>query len=119
MADLAEPHSKLDLPSTIRGTGSEPITWDASDAALHKVAMDRGLRQFLDRCEHGDAADKTAEMLDHIIGEIDRNVAFPPCRVCGVAMGLFLATPSDGNSQERIFKCPTCGMIETKLVETE
>jgi hypothetical protein len=117
MPYLAEPHSKLDLPGTIRGTCGETITSDASDAALHKVAMDRGLRQFLDRCEHGDTANKTAEMFDHIIGEIDRNVAFPPCRVCGVAMGLFLATPGDRNSEERIFKCPTCGMIETKVVE--
>jgi hypothetical protein len=62
--------------------------------------------------------DKTSDMFDHIIGEMDRNVAFPPCRVCGVAMGLFLATPSaDTSKEERIFKCPKCGMIETNIIE--
>jgi hypothetical protein len=115
MTYLSEPHSKM---GTIQKICGEPIPRDVSDAALHKMAMDRGLRQFLDRCEYGGAADETSDMFDRVIAEINRNGAFPPCRVCGVAMGLFLATPIEANSEERIFKCPKCGMIETKLVET-
>jgi hypothetical protein len=115
MPYLTDPHRKM---GTIQQLCGEPIARDESDAALHKAAMDRGLRQFLDRCEYGGAADNTSDMFDRVIGEINRNGAFPRCRVCGVAMGLFLAAPSDANAEERIFKCPKCGMIETKLVET-
>ncbi len=75
MPHLAQPPTKSGFLSTIRQ--SELITSEESDAALHKVAMDRGLRQFLDNREHGDPSDKTSDMFDHIIGEIKSERRFP------------------------------------------
>ena len=99
MPHFAEILSTNDRLVEILKIYGEPVASDSADAALQKVAMDHGLFQFLDRCEHGSAA-------------------FPPCRVCGVAMDLFLATPEiDTRAEERMFKCRTCGMFESKLVE--
>jgi hypothetical protein len=118
MPHFAEILSTNDRLVEILKIYGEPVASDSADAALQKVAMDHGLFQFLDRCEHGSASDRTYDMFDHLLGELDRNAAFPPCRVCGVAMDLFLATPEiDTRAEERMFKCRTCGMFESKLVE--
>lgn len=118
MRHFAEIHSTNHRFGNVQKKYGEPVASDSTDVALHEVAMNYGLRQFLDSCERGNAPDRTSEMFDQIIGEIDRNAAFPPCRVCGVAMDLFLVTPeNDTTAEERIFKCPTCGMIESRLVE--
>jgi hypothetical protein len=59
-----------------------------------------------------------ADMTDKLVGEVARHAAFPPCRGCGSAMLLILVRPRDDKThEERTFKCPKCGLVESKIVE--
>ena len=63
-------------------------------------------------------AENLPEMFDKIIGEMDRNVVFPPCQGCGLAMEVAQITPTDNpDYEERMFRCPKCGVMEAKVVE--
>jgi hypothetical protein len=66
----------------------------------------------------GVGSENLAEMSDKLIGEIGRNAAFPPCQSCGLAMVIVQITPRDDRAyEERMFKCPKCGVMEAKTVE--
>ncbi len=59
-----------------------------------------------------------SDMCDKLLGEMDRNAAFPPCQSCGLAMVIVQITPNDDPAyEERMFKCPKCGVMEAKTVE--
>jgi Zn finger protein HypA/HybF involved in hydrogenase expression len=59
-----------------------------------------------------------SDMPDKLIDEVARHAAFPPCRSCGSAMEIVLVTPRDVKThEERMFKCPKCGGMESKIVE--
>ncbi len=63
-------------------------------------------------------ADNLPDMFDKIIGEMGRNAVFPPCQGCGLAMELAQITPTnDPAHEERMFRCPKCGVMEAKIVE--
>jgi predicted RNA-binding Zn-ribbon protein involved in translation (DUF1610 family) len=59
-----------------------------------------------------------SEMTDRLLGEIARDAAFPPCKSCGLAMEIVQIVPADKSThEERMFKCPKCGVMEAKTVE--
>jgi hypothetical protein len=61
-----------------------------------------------------------SEVFDQIIGEMGRNVAFPPCPACGKAMGLVQVMPlADIGYEERLFKCAECGTMEAKILNKD
>ena len=63
-------------------------------------------------------ADNLSYMFDKLIGEMGRNAAFPPCPGCGLAMVIAQITPSKNPAyEERMFRCPRCGVMEAKTVE--
>jgi hypothetical protein len=58
------------------------------------------------------------DMFDKIIGEMGRNAVYPPCQGCGLAMEVAQITPTDNPTyEERMFRCPKCGVTEAKIVE--
>jgi hypothetical protein len=64
------------------------------------------------------SAENLSDMFDKIIGEIGRNVVFPPCQGCGLAMEIAQITPGNKPGyEERMFRCPKCGVMEAKIVE--
>jgi hypothetical protein len=68
----------------------------------------------------GDSEDKVSQAFDQFIGEMSRNLAFPPCLSCGSAMALVQVMPPDDiGHEERIFKCPHCGTMESKILNEE
>jgi hypothetical protein len=63
-------------------------------------------------------AESLSDMADKIIGEMDRNAVFPPCQACGLAMEIAQITPTSNTThEERMFRCPKCGLMEAKIVE--
>jgi len=63
-------------------------------------------------------ADNLPDMFDKIIGEIGRNAVFPPCQGCGRAMEVSQITPTNNPTyEERMFRCPKCGVMEAKIVK--
>jgi hypothetical protein len=63
-------------------------------------------------------AENLSDMFDKLIGEMGRNVVFPPCQGCGLAMVIAQITPSNNRAyEERMFRCPKCGVMEAKIVE--
>jgi hypothetical protein len=65
-------------------------------------------------------ADQPSDALDKIIGEMGRNLAFPPCPSCGKAMGLVQVMPADDTGhEERLFKCSGCGTMESKILNED
>jgi hypothetical protein len=63
-------------------------------------------------------AEHLPEMFDKITGEMGRNVVFPPCKGCGLAMEVAQITPSNNPAyEERMFRCPKCEVMEAKTVE--
>jgi hypothetical protein len=63
-------------------------------------------------------AEDASDMFDKLIGEMGRNAAFPPCQSCGLAMVIVQIMPADDPAYEdRIFKCPKCGVLESKKIE--
>lgn len=40
----------------------------------------------------------------------------PRCRRCQTRMGLLSASPKPDNCEKRIFECPKCRFIETKVI---
>jgi predicted RNA-binding Zn-ribbon protein involved in translation (DUF1610 family) len=64
-----------------------------------------------------DGDDQLSEAFDQLMGEISRNLAFPPCPSCGKAMVLAQVMPPDDiGHEERVFKCPNCGTMESKIL---
>jgi hypothetical protein len=65
-------------------------------------------------------ANQPSDALDKIIGEMGRNLAFPPCPSCGKAMGLVQVMPADDTGhEERLFKCSNCGTMESKILNED
>ena len=65
-------------------------------------------------------ADNPSDAFDKIIGEMGRNLAFPPCPSCGKAMGLVQVMPADDTGhEERLFKCSGCGTMESKILNED
>jgi len=40
----------------------------------------------------------------------------PDCAICRSSMNLTVITPSSNFREKRLFECPKCGFIETKIV---
>lgn len=106
----ARPVAPLTLRSPMKKAGEE-------QTRKPKIKDKRQSERSMETARQVGAED-ASDMFDKLIGEMGRNAAFPPCQSCGLAMVIVQIMPADDPAYEdRIFKCPKCGVLESKKIE--